>query len=85
MEHSAGYWVWFLLIGGIVGWLAGFIMKGRGVGIFGNIAVGVVGALLGGWLASAIGLYTSSSFGAFLVALAGAVVLVGLIGLVKRA
>ncbi|OGW90691.1 MAG: transglycosylase [Omnitrophica bacterium RIFCSPHIGHO2_02_FULL_63_14] len=85
MEHSAGYWVWFLLIGGIVGWLAGFIMKGRGFGIFGNIAVGVVGALLGGWLASAIGLYTSSSFGAFLVALAGAVVLVGLIGLVKRA
>lgn len=85
MEHSAGHWVWFLVMGAIVGWLAGFIMKGRGFGIFGNIAVGVVGALLGGWLAGAIGLYTSSSIGAFLVALAGAVILVGLIGLVKRA
>ncbi|PIQ84340.1 MAG: GlsB/YeaQ/YmgE family stress response membrane protein [Candidatus Omnitrophica bacterium CG11_big_fil_rev_8_21_14_0_20_63_9] len=85
MEHTAGYWVWFLLIGLVVGWLAGLIMKGRGFGVFGDIAVGVVGALLGGWLAGMIGLYTSSSIGAFLVALAGAVVLVGLIGLVKRA
>ncbi len=85
MEHSAEYWVWFLLIGLVVGWLAGLIMKGRGFGIIGNIVVGVVGALLGGWVAGAIGLYTSSSIGAFLVALAGAVLLVGLISLVKRA
>lgn len=85
MAHSAEYWVWFLLIGLAVGWLAGLIMKGRGFGILGNIAVGVVGALLGGWMAGALGLYTSSSLGAFLVALAGAVVLVGLIGLLKRA
>ncbi len=73
------------MMGAIVGWLAGYILKGRGFGIFGNIVVGVVGAGLGGWLANAIGLYTSSSIGAFLVALTGAVFLVGLTGLIKRA
>ncbi len=84
MEHSASYWVWFLLIGAIIGWLAGIIMRGRGFGLFGDIVVGIVGAALGGWVASAIGLYTSSSTGAFLVALTGAVLLVALTRLVKR-
>ena len=84
MEHTAGYWVWFLLIGLVVGWLAGLIMKGRGFGIFGNIVVGIVGAALGGWVAGAMGLYTSSSIGAFLVALIGAVLLVALTGFIKR-
>lgn len=77
--------VWFLLIGLVVGWMAGLIMKGRGFGIFGDIAVGVVGALLGGWLASVTGLVSYSALGAFVTALVGAVVLVGLIGLVQRA
>jgi len=81
MEHV----VWFLLIGLAVGWLAGIIMKGRGFGLFGNIVVGVVGAMLGGWLAGATGLVSYSALGAFVTALVGAVVLVGLIGLVQRA
>jgi uncharacterized membrane protein YeaQ/YmgE (transglycosylase-associated protein family) len=76
--------VWFLLIGLVVGWMAGYIMKGRGFGIFGNIAVGVVGALLGGWLAGVTGLVSYSALGAFVTALVGAVVLVGLTGFIKR-
>ncbi len=81
MEH----FVWFLLIGLVVGWMAGLIMKGRGFGIFGDIVVGVVGAVLGGWLADVTGLVSYSAFGAFATALIGAVVLLGLIGLVQRA
>jgi len=84
-NQNVGYWVWFLFIGGIVGWLAGLITRGRGFGIIGDIIVGIVGAMLGGWMARVIGVYTSSSVGAFLLALAGAVVLVGLTRLVKRA
>ncbi len=83
-NNSIGYWVWFLFIGAVIGWLAGLIIRGRGFGLIGDIIVGIVGAMLGGWIARAIGLYTSSSFGAFLVALAGAVVLVGLTRLVVR-
>jgi uncharacterized membrane protein YeaQ/YmgE (transglycosylase-associated protein family) len=83
-NNNVGYWVWFLFIGGVIGWLAGLIIRGRGFGIFGDIIVGVVGAMLGGWMARVIGLYPGSSIGVFLVALAGAVVLVGLTRLVVR-
>lgn len=83
-NNTIGYWVWFLFIGGVIGWLAGLIVRGRGFGIIGDIVIGIVGAMLGGWIAKEMGLYTSSSAGAFLVALAGAVVLVGLTRLVVR-
>ncbi len=85
MENSTvTYWVWFLFIGGVIGWLAGLIMRGRGFGVFGDIVIGIVGAMLGGWIARGMGLYTSSLIGAFLVALAGALVLVGLTRFVVR-
>ena len=83
-NNTIGYWVWFFFIGGVIGWLAGLITRGRGFGLIGDIVVGIVGAMLGGWIARSMGLYTSSSVGAFLVALAGAVILVGLTRLVKR-
>ena len=52
MEHNnLGYWIWFLFIGGVIGWLAGLIIRGRGFGILGDIVVGIVGAMLGGWIA----------------------------------
>ena len=85
MENSnVAYWMWFLFIGGVIGWLAGVIVRGRGFGIIGDIVIGIVGAMLGGWMARAIGLSTGSSAGAFLLALVGAVVLVGLTRFVVR-
>ena len=85
MENSSvTYWVWFLFIGGVIGWLAGIIVRGRGFGIIGDVVIGIIGAMLGGWMAGVIGLSTGSSAGAFLMALVGAVVLVGLTRLVVR-
>ena len=85
MENSnVAYWVWFLFIGGVIGWLAGVIVRGRGFGIVADIVIGIIGAMLGGWMARAIGLSTGSSAGAFLMALVGAVVLVGLTRLIVR-
>ena len=83
-SNNIGYWVWFFFIGGVIGWLAGLITRGRGFGILGDIVVGIVGAILGGWMARVLGLYAGSSVGAFLLALVGAVVLVGLTRLVIR-
>ena len=37
----------FLLIGIVAGWLASTLMKGRGLGLVGNLIVGVIGAFLG--------------------------------------
>lgn len=42
----------WIIVGLIAGWLAGAVMKGRGFGLVGDIAIGVVGALLGGFVAS---------------------------------
>ena len=85
MQNSnVAYWVWFLFIGGVIGWLAGIIVRGRGFGVIGDIAVGIVGAILGGWMARVLGIYTGSSARVFLVALAGAVVLVGVTRFVVR-
>ncbi len=77
--------VWCLLIGLVAGWLAGLFMKGRGFGMLGDIIVGVVGAIFGGWLFSHIGLVAYGTFGFLLTAFFGAVLLLGLIGVVKRA
>ena len=85
MEHDTlGYWVWFLFIGGVIGWVAGLIIRGRGFGILGDIVIGIVGATLGGWIANVLGLSISSSLGMFLMAIVGAVVLVGLTRFVVR-
>ena len=83
-HHTLGYLVWFLFIGGVIGWIAGLLTRGRGYGIPADIVIGIVGAMLGVWMARAIGLSTGSSAGAFLMALVGAVVLVGLTRLVVR-
>jgi uncharacterized membrane protein YeaQ/YmgE (transglycosylase-associated protein family) len=83
-DNNLGYWIWFLFIGGVIGWLAGLIIRGRGFGIIGDIVVGVVGAMLGGWMARVLGLYPGNSLGTFLVALVGALVLVGLTRLIVR-
>ena len=75
-----------LLVGGIAGWLAGLVMKGRGFGILGNIVVGIVGALIAGWLFPVIGLNIGSGILAAIIhATIGAVILLVLIRLVKSA
>lgn len=74
-----------LLIGAVAGYLAGLIVKGYGFGLVGNIVVGIVGALLGGWLLPRLGLFTGGGIvGDIISATIGAVVLLILIGFVRR-
>lgn len=75
-----------LLIGGIAGWLAGLAMKGRGFGIFGNIVIGIVGAFIGNWVMGVFGIVIGGGLlASILNAFIGAVILLFLIGLIKRA
>ena len=83
-QNTVVFWVLFLFIGGVIGWLAGRIIQGRGFGIVLDVVIGIVGAMLGGWMAGILGIHTASSIGAFLLALIGAVVLVGLTRFVVR-
>ena len=83
-----GLIVW-LVIGGIVGWLASVIM-GRDAqqGILMNIVVGIVGAVLAGWFVSPlVGVATINqgiSVGTMLVSLLGAIVLLAIVNLIRR-
>lgn len=74
-----------LVIGGIAGWLAGMVMKGRGFGLLGDIVIGIVGAFLGSFLLGLLGIAFYGLFGVLLTAFIGAVVLLLLARLIKRA
>lgn len=75
-----------LMVGGIAGWLAALVMRGRGLGVVGNIVVGIVGALLANWLLPILGIVIGGGFiGSILHAFIGAIVLLFLISLIKRA
>jgi uncharacterized membrane protein YeaQ/YmgE (transglycosylase-associated protein family) len=77
--------IW-LIVGAIAGWLAGVIVKGYGFGLFGNIIVGILGAFVGGWLFGQLGIAVGSGIvGSIIGATAGAVVLLFLVRLVRRA
>ena len=41
------FFLWYLLIGLVAGWLANLIVKGRGSGLIVNLVVGIVGGVLG--------------------------------------
>ena len=76
--------VW-LVIGAIAGFLAGLIVTGYGFGTVGNIVVGILGALLGGAILPRLGLFTGGGVvGEIISATLGAVLLLFLIGLVRR-
>ncbi len=75
----------WIVIGAIAGWLAGLLVKGYGFGLLGNIVVGILGAGIAGLLAPRLGIYTESFGGNIVAALLGALVLLLLVGLVRRA
>lgn len=84
-----GLIIW-LIVGGIVGWLASIIMKRDGQqGILLNIIVGIVGAILGGWLIGPLLGAPSINSGelsamSFIVSLIGAVILLAIVNLFTR-
>ncbi|MDB6001025.1 MAG: transglycosylase [Rhizobacter sp.] len=81
--------VW-LVIGGLIGWVASMIMRTDGQqGVFLNVVVGIVGAAIGGWLISPlVGVPTINqdafSIGALVVSLIGAIILLAIVNLFRR-
>lgn len=67
--------IWYIIIGGLAGWLSAKIMRGHSFGLIGNILIGIIGAVLGGWLFGLIGLGATGTFGSFILALVGSLVL----------
>jgi uncharacterized membrane protein YeaQ/YmgE (transglycosylase-associated protein family) len=72
--------IMMILVGGIVGWLAGLIMKThRQMGVLADIVVGIVGSALGTWVFSLLTLAPYGPLGALIVDVVGAVLLIGIL------
>ncbi|MCE2945739.1 MAG: GlsB/YeaQ/YmgE family stress response membrane protein [bacterium] len=84
-----GFIAW-LVVGGLVGWIASLIMNtDQEQGLLLNMVVGVVGAVIGGWVLSPLlGVSTinqsSFSFASIVVSVLGAVILLGLIRMLRE-
>jgi len=80
-----GIIIW-LIVGGIVGWLASILMRTDAQqGILLNIVVGIVGAFIGGMIFNRGNINEAPlSLSAFLVSLVGAVILLAIVNLVRR-
>jgi len=81
--------IW-LIVGGVIGWLASLIMKTDAQqGTILNIVVGIVGALLGGWFISPLvgaGTINTNDFSlpSLGVSLVGAIILLAIVNLFRR-
>ena len=76
------FFLWYLLIGLVAGWLANLIVKGRGSGLIGNLVVGIVGGVLGGWIFSLFGLFAVGTIGSIVTSVVGAIVLLWIVAAV---
>ena len=78
--------VW-IIFGALAGWIASIIMrKNKQMGAIANIVVGIIGAFLGGYIMDYFGAQgvTGFNLNSLLVAIAGAVVLLFIVGLFSR-
>ena len=82
-------WIIALIVGGIAGWLASLVMnRDASMGIFWNIVVGCIGSVLGNLIAGPLlgvqGTVQEFSLTGLIIAVVGAVVLLGIANLVQR-
>ena len=75
-----------LIVGLVAGLLASFVVGG-GFGLLGDIVVGILGAFVGGWLFGQLGWSTpfGGLAGTIFVAFIGAVLLLAILRLIRRA
>ena len=74
----------FLIIGGLAGWLASSFMN-NSQGLLMTLIVGIIGADVGGFLGNLVGISASGLVGSIIMATIGAVVLLWVIGKLKKA
>lgn len=74
--------VGWLIIGAIIGWIAGKVWTGHGFGLVGNILVGIVGSFIGGFFFG--WLFGTAGIGGWITSILGAIVLLIIAGYIKK-
>jgi uncharacterized membrane protein YeaQ/YmgE (transglycosylase-associated protein family) len=82
-------WIIALIVGGVAGWLASLLMnRDASMGMFLNIVVGCIGSVVGNLIAGPLlgisGSVQQFSITGLIVAVLGAVVLLGIFNLIQR-
>ena len=80
--------VFWVLLGALAGWIASMVMgRNAQMGAGANIIVGIIGAVIGGFIMNSLGSAGVTGFNLYsvLVAVGGAVVLLLIVGLFRRA
>lgn len=72
-----------IILGGLAGWLASVLFKGKGSGLIVNIVIGIIGSILGGWVLGILGLVAHGTIGSFVTAVVGAIVLLAVVRAVR--
>jgi len=72
-----------IIIGILAGWIAEQIMK-RNHGLLTNLIVGVVGSFLGAFVANMLGINWGGFIGSLVISTVGAIILLALLGLIKK-
>ena len=76
--------LYVIIVGGIAGWLAALLVKGKGFGLIVNILVGIVGAMIGNWVFTATGWGAGDGIVAnIFVAFVGASILLAILKIIR--
>jgi uncharacterized membrane protein YeaQ/YmgE (transglycosylase-associated protein family) len=84
LDNDVARVIIFLLIGLAAGWLANYMLE-AGLDLLGSLIVGVVGALIGGYLFRVVGIDIGGLVGELIVAIVGAVLLLGAARVIRKA
>ncbi|WP_165157270.1 GlsB/YeaQ/YmgE family stress response membrane protein [Parabacteroides sp. ZJ-118] len=77
------YFIWYIIIGILAGFIASKIMRGGGYGIFINLLIGIVGGVLGGLVFSLLGIATAGILGSLITSVVGAILLLWIVSLFR--
>lgn len=76
--------VW-IVVGAIIGWLAGLLVQGGGFGFIADALIGIFGSVVAGWLFPSLGIPLGGGLiGSILASVVGAVIVIVIIRLLRR-
>jgi uncharacterized membrane protein YeaQ/YmgE (transglycosylase-associated protein family) len=77
--------IYAILVGALIGWIAGKLMKGGGFGFLVNMIIGIVGGVVGNLIFDYLGIRIGSGFFADVITgVIGAIVFLFIISLFKK-
>ncbi len=76
--------VWYMIVGGLAGWIASVLVRGTGMGILKDVVVGIFGAFCGAFFADQFGIAVYGFWQVLGMSVLGSVVLLGLYRFIAR-